>query len=119
MDSEGRNGDHTVSIDLDADIPTARAAALAVAGLAVHVAWSEDGPLSTVLLSVRSGDRGRTWSRPKLLAKSRVVGDTALATTPDGAGACRSAQHLLYRRDLGSGPGSTTLFYRRRPARLK
>ncbi len=112
---EGRK----LSIDLDADIPIARAAALAVAGLAVHVAWSEDGPLSTVLLSVRSGDRGRTWSRPKLLAKSRVVGDTALATTPDGAGACRSAQHLLYRRQLGSGPGSTTLFYRRRPARLK
>ena len=111
---EGRK----VSLDLNAD-PVARAASLAVENSNVYIAWSEDGPLSTVLLSVRSGDRGRTWSRPKLLAKSRVVGDTALATTPDGAGACRSAQHLLYRRQLGSGPGSTTLFYRRRPAKLK
>ncbi len=113
--SEGRK----LSIDLDADIPTARAAALAVAGLAVHVAWSEVGPADAALLSVRSGDRGETWSRPKLLAKSAVFGDISLATTSDGVGACRGAQHLMYRRRGGPRPGSTNLLYRRRPAKLK
>lgn len=91
--------------------------ALSGGGKVLRAGWVEhhEGKRNGAVKVSRSSDHGRSWGRPKRLAKGTRLG-VSLATSPGSS--CRGASHLVYRRATTGDGDLTRLFYRRRPAEL-
>lgn len=107
-----RPQDRAFGGELDPDSSMADSGVLAAGKEVLHAAWIEFGVgVGSGIFTVRSHDRGETWSRPKSLTRRPFIGRPAIAASTDTSGACRGSSHVLYSDD-----GRVT--YRRRPRTL-
>lgn len=86
----------------------------------LHAAWQEIQALGVTfeVFTVRSNDRGETWSRPKRLARKSGTSLLAIAASDARAGSCKGSSHLIYGRPSRNF-FEHDIVYRRRPRTLE